>query len=173
MLGHSFFGDRNMKVITIGRGSGNDVAINDSKVSRHHLQIIQDDYGNFRIVDFGSANGTFVNGRKISGEIPLSSNDIVRIGNTTVPWKGYFSNSPAPVANPTPAYQPNHDNYEPKTYNIYNESSHKEVKVDHNEGGFGRKFMQGMGNTSGGCVGFLVGTIIVLIILALLMHTCH
>lgn len=95
-----------MKVITIGRDLNNDVVINDPKVSRHHLQVIQDDYGNFRIADFGSANGTFVNGQKISGEMSLSSNDIVRIGNTTVAWKQYF----APVENrtqinPMPTYQ--------------------------------------------------------------------
>lgn len=79
-----------MKVITIGRNPNNNVVIDDPKVSRHHLQIIQDDYGSFRIADFGSSNGTFVNGRRIYGEVALSENDIVRIGNTTVAWKQYF-----------------------------------------------------------------------------------
>jgi len=165
-----------MKVITIGRSSENDVVINDNKVSRHHLQIIQDDYGNFRLSDFGSANGTFVNGRKISGEITLSSNDIVRIGNTTVPWKGYFSRN-TPVVSSKPVYQPNYDNYTPNTYNIYNESSHKEikqeVKVDYDEGGFGRKFGQGAGKAAGNVVGCFIGIIIVLILIAVLAQTCH
>jgi pSer/pThr/pTyr-binding forkhead associated (FHA) protein len=94
--------DMTMKVITIGRSSQNDVVISDSKVSRHHLQIIQDDYGNFRLADFGSKNGTFVNGTKISGEITLSSNDVVRIGNTTVAWKQYFPPSLPPQISPEP-----------------------------------------------------------------------
>lgn len=79
-----------MKVITIGRGADNDVDINDPHASRHHLQIIQHDDGHFSLSDFGSTNGTYVNGQKISGEIALNDMDIVRIGNTTVPWRIYF-----------------------------------------------------------------------------------
>jgi hypothetical protein len=79
-----------MKVITIGRDLGNDIVVNDGKVSRHHLQIIKEDTGIFRIVDVGSTNGTFVNERKVSGETRLSTNDIVRVGNTILPWQSYF-----------------------------------------------------------------------------------
>ena len=80
-----------MHAITIGRSSQNDVVINDRNVSRVHCQIIQDDTGNFRLLDFGSTNGTFVNGRKIIGEIRLNSGDTIRVGNTTLPWQPYFS----------------------------------------------------------------------------------
>ena len=79
-----------MKVITIGRSTQNDVVINDPYVGRNHLQIIQKDDGAFYVVDFGSKNGTYVNGRKVRGEVLLSPNDVVRIGNTTLPWKDYF-----------------------------------------------------------------------------------
>jgi hypothetical protein len=82
-----------MKVITIGRSPENNIVIGDPKVSRHHLQIILDDYGNFRIADFGSSNGTFVNGRRIFGEATLNPDDIIRIGDTTLPWRSYFSNN--------------------------------------------------------------------------------
>jgi len=78
-----------MKVITIGRDLDNDIVVNDSKASRHHLQIICDG-GNYRIVDFNSTNGTFVNDQKISGETTLLINDRVRIGNTVLPWQTYF-----------------------------------------------------------------------------------
>ncbi len=95
-----------MKVITFGRSSENDVVVHDSTVSRHHLQIIQDDNGGFRLADFGSKNGTYVNNRKVSGEIPLHSSDIVRIGNTTLKWRKYFTSPtpvpPPPVPDPTP-----------------------------------------------------------------------
>lgn len=79
-----------MNVITIGRDESNDKVITDPCTSRHHLQIIQHDDGHFTLSDFGSTNGTFVNGQKISGEIPLNDMDIVRIGNTTIPWRMYF-----------------------------------------------------------------------------------
>ena len=82
-----------MKIIKIGRSSSNDVNINDPLVSRVHCQIIQDDYGNFRIVDTNSANGTFINGTKRHGEVQLNASDIVRIGNTTLPWQTYFNNA--------------------------------------------------------------------------------
>ena len=79
-----------MKVVTIGRSTQNDVVINDPYVGRNHLQIIQKDDGCFYVADFGSKNGTYVNGRKVHGEVMLSPNDVVRIGNTTLPWKNYF-----------------------------------------------------------------------------------
>lgn len=79
-----------MKVVTIGRETDNDVVIDDSHASRHHLQIILHDDGHYSLSDFGSSNGTFVNGQKIGGEITLNQYDIVRIGNTTIPWRMYF-----------------------------------------------------------------------------------
>lgn len=79
-----------MKVITIGRNSDNDIIINDTKVSRHHLQILQNDNGTYQLIDFGSTNGTFVNGTRINGEVSLSIGDIVKIGNIILPWTEYF-----------------------------------------------------------------------------------
>lgn len=81
-----------MKIIKIGRSSSNDVNINDSLVSRSHCQIIQDDNDNFRLIDTNSSNGTFINGTKRHGEVHLNKSDIVRIGNTTLPWQTYFNN---------------------------------------------------------------------------------
>lgn len=85
-----------MRVITIGRAQSNDRVITDPCASRHHLQVIQHDDGHFTLSDFGSTNGTFVNGQKISGEIPLKDMDIVRIGNTTIPWRIYFEDADIP-----------------------------------------------------------------------------
>jgi hypothetical protein len=82
-----------MKVITIGRGEGNNIVINDSLVSRSHCQIIKDNNGNYRLIDNNSANGTCVIGVKRHGEVRLNQSDIVRIGNTTLPWQTYFKNA--------------------------------------------------------------------------------
>lgn len=89
-----------MRVITIGRSSQNEIRILDPKVSRHHLQIIQNDDGTYIINDLGSTNGTFVNGTKISGENALGPDDVVRIGNTVLPWKSYFNSAPERVEPP-------------------------------------------------------------------------
>lgn len=79
-----------MKVITIGRMNGNDVIVNDDKVSRHHLQIVQFDDGSFHLIDFNSTNGTYVNGNRVPGEVVLDKEDFVRIGDTMLPWTTYF-----------------------------------------------------------------------------------
>ena len=82
-----------MKIITIGRSQeNNNIIINDEKVSRNHLQLVQDDQGNCSVTDLGSTNGTFVNGQRISGQTPLHSGDELRIGNTILPWQDYFKN---------------------------------------------------------------------------------
>lgn len=80
-----------MKIVKIGRSSSNDVNIDDKLVSRAHCQIIQDDNGEFTIIDANSLNGTFINGTKRHGQVKLNPNDIVRIGNTTLPWQSYFT----------------------------------------------------------------------------------
>ncbi|MDR0971965.1 MAG: FHA domain-containing protein [Bacteroidales bacterium] len=79
-----------MKIITIGRSRENDVIIEDAKVSRNHVQLVQNDNNNYFIVDLGSSNGTFVNGQRISGEVRLMLDDIVQIGNTKLDWQSYF-----------------------------------------------------------------------------------
>lgn len=91
-----------MKIVKIGRSSTNDVNVDDPNVSRAHCQIIQDDYGNYTIIDTNSTNGTFVNGTKRHGEVKLNQNDIVRIGNTTLPWQTYFVNYETRVDPPLP-----------------------------------------------------------------------
>jgi hypothetical protein len=82
-----------MKIIKIGRSSSNDIVINDGQVSRTHCQIIKDDSGNYRLCDLNSANGNYVNGTRHSGEVRLNQHDIVKIGNTVLPWQTYFNNA--------------------------------------------------------------------------------
>lgn len=83
-----------MQIIKIGRSSRNDIVINDPFVSQLHCQIIYDDNGIFRLIDKNSRNGTYVNGKICYGETMLNATDIVRIGNTTIPWRQYFESSP-------------------------------------------------------------------------------
>lgn len=82
-----------MQVFTIGRDNTCDIVVNDHQVSRHHCQIARLDSGEYRLVDLGSTNGTFLNGNRITGSTVLSPNDTVRIGSHTLPWKQYFSDN--------------------------------------------------------------------------------
>lgn len=83
-----------MIVITIGRKDDNDIVVNDVYVGRNHCKLIKDEQGSYYIVDLGSTNGTYVNGMRISESVKLSINDIIRIGNTTLPWQSYFIDVP-------------------------------------------------------------------------------
>ncbi len=82
-----------MKVITIGRSSKSDVVIHDAYVGRVHMQIVLDNDGNIYAIDMNSTNGTYVNGQRIYGKVRLQKNDIIRIGNTTLPWQKYISSN--------------------------------------------------------------------------------
>lgn len=87
-----------MKVITVGRSrENNNIVIQDEKVSRNHLQIIQDDNGTYKVMDLGSTNGTFVNGLRITGELQLKEGDKVKIGETFLPWQSYFVPQSKPI----------------------------------------------------------------------------
>jgi hypothetical protein len=64
---------------TIGRSPDNDVVVHDSYVSRRHGAILVH-AGNFcELHDTASKNGTFLNGRKISGPTRLNTGDEIRM----------------------------------------------------------------------------------------------
>ena len=79
-----------MVYLTIGRADDCDVVLKDSTISRKHAELFQDEDGNTFLTDLDSANGTFVNGAKIIGSVQLQSTDIVKIGNTVLPWRNYL-----------------------------------------------------------------------------------
>ncbi len=78
-----------MQTITIGRNPGNTIVINDPTVSRSHCQITSNGDGTYSITDLGSSNGTFVNGNRVSGTMPLRPGDMVVAGNASVQWQNY------------------------------------------------------------------------------------
>ena len=65
--------------LALGRDAGSDVVVTGSEVSRHHAEIRADAEG-YLLVDM-SANGTYVNGERISGSHRLARADVIRIGN--------------------------------------------------------------------------------------------
>jgi pSer/pThr/pTyr-binding forkhead associated (FHA) protein len=63
---------------SIGRSSTNDISIPEKHVSRQHAVIAFRD-GMFMISDLGSANGTFVNDRRLTEPFPLAHGDVIRL----------------------------------------------------------------------------------------------
>src|SRR5688572_3875382 len=67
----------------VGREGDCQLRPNSPTVSRHHCVFLQDGY-TFRVRDLGSTTGTFVNGRAASGDVVLSHDDLVKLGEVTV-----------------------------------------------------------------------------------------
>jgi predicted component of type VI protein secretion system len=65
---------------TLGRDPGNDIILRDPKVSRHHAEIVFE-RGFFVLHDLASANGTYVNGKRVR-VAPLTHGARLRMGNT-------------------------------------------------------------------------------------------
>jgi pSer/pThr/pTyr-binding forkhead associated (FHA) protein len=71
--------------MNIGRGSANDIVINDELISKAHAVIekakVSDDseFYRYTIRDLGSTNGTYVNDEKIE-QASLWDGDLIRIG---------------------------------------------------------------------------------------------
>jgi adenylate cyclase len=66
-------------VITVGRGTANDLVLNDASVSRFHA-VIKLHENTVSIADRGSTNGIVRNGEKISEESELGNGDVVQVG---------------------------------------------------------------------------------------------
>jgi serine phosphatase RsbU (regulator of sigma subunit) len=71
--------------LTIGRSSRNDICIGDPFASRLHAELKREG-DQMMLVDAGSANGTFINGQRISGTIRLYPGDLIRIGETEIEY---------------------------------------------------------------------------------------
>ena len=67
---------------SIGRDRTNSVRLVSEWVSRFHAVLIQADNG-YLIVDRGSQNGTYVDGKRIKSQL-LHSNKEIRIGDTVM-----------------------------------------------------------------------------------------
>ncbi len=65
----------------LGRGRQSDVLVFDKECSRRHCRVHK--VRNYHVVeDLGSANGTFVNGKRVKGRVTLKEGDVLRLGAT-------------------------------------------------------------------------------------------
>ncbi len=70
-----------LEPVSIGRHEDNTVILPDPQISRHHAEIVMQG-GRWVIADLGSANGTYVNGQRITGPHVLDHGDLIRLGKT-------------------------------------------------------------------------------------------
>ena len=70
---------------TLGRSPDNDIILDDRRVSRHHAQLVADG-GSLLLHDLQSANGTWVNGRRIT-EHQLQAGDLVSLGGVELVFR--------------------------------------------------------------------------------------
>src|SRR5580700_244048 len=69
-------------VIHVGRGLSADLHLDEGSVSRRHAILVHRDSG-ARILDDRSANGTFVNGRRIT-QADLRNGDVIVLGRVVL-----------------------------------------------------------------------------------------
>ena len=69
------------KPFSIGRGENAMARFEDNEMSRLHFSISQKS-GCHVLEDSKSANGTFVNGKRVEGTVPLEPGDRIRAGQT-------------------------------------------------------------------------------------------
>src|SRR5438270_1554756 len=70
------------KPMALGRDHSNPIRLHDTEVSRRHAEVRPAD-NSYRIVDLGSANGTFVNGQPVD-QAPLRPGDRLQLGQTVM-----------------------------------------------------------------------------------------
>lgn len=67
--------------VTLGRHNSNRIVLRDNWCSRKHARIWYED-NSWWIEDLDSRNGTYVNNRPVTGKVPLSPGDVIRVGRT-------------------------------------------------------------------------------------------
>jgi hypothetical protein len=68
--------------VRIGRGYDNDVIVDDPYVAANHLRVFRDESGSLVAEDAGSANGTFLDGKKRLARFVIDGKHLIRIGQT-------------------------------------------------------------------------------------------
>ena len=69
---------------SIGRAPGNQFVLADEKASRKHALIHRQGENEYWLVDLGSSNGSYLDGRRVSQPMALRDGSVIRIGASTL-----------------------------------------------------------------------------------------
>ncbi len=69
---------------TVGRSDDNNLVLPDRWISRNHAMLQGMENGEFYLIDLGSRNGTFINGRRVSVPVILRDGDLITFGQTEI-----------------------------------------------------------------------------------------
>ncbi len=86
--------------VSLGRSSSCDIALNDTECSRRHALINPQAGGEVWIVDLGSTNGTYLNGRRLSRPTRLANGDVILISKSEFTFRGPTAAKKKPAADP-------------------------------------------------------------------------
>ncbi|MCO5164988.1 MAG: FHA domain-containing protein [Planctomycetes bacterium] len=75
--------DFDQDVVTIGRDPGCALVLDSMLVSRRHAEVRRND-AFLAVVDLGTANGTFLNGKRVGGLTLLNDGDVIVLGKFQV-----------------------------------------------------------------------------------------
>jgi serine phosphatase RsbU (regulator of sigma subunit) len=87
--------------LLIGRQEDADIYLESLAVSRQHARVMTHG-GEYFVEDVGSSNGTYINGRRISGPTPLSERDTLQIGPYLFHLRDDPPSTPLPQSNTAP-----------------------------------------------------------------------
>ncbi|MGI5863504.1 MAG: FHA domain-containing protein [Myxococcales bacterium] len=98
------------EAVFLGRGEGSAARVRDELASRVHAKLVIKD-GEARVVDLQSANGLFVDRKKVDGEQVLWGGEILQIGDTEIAFDANLQKPPeqpppAAATSPEPEPQP-------------------------------------------------------------------
>jgi len=88
-------------LFSIGRGNSNDLPIQDSRASRQHAVIRLQSDQVYYLIDFGSANGTWLNERRVTIPSALKSGDKIQVANCVIEFTD-LSAAGAAASQPSP-----------------------------------------------------------------------
>ncbi|WP_185173719.1 DUF3662 and FHA domain-containing protein [Rothia nasimurium] len=72
--------------VTLGRGSNADITVEDTGVSRRHLDIVEQD-GTYLAVDLGSTNGSYLDGKRLHGRAELRNGSVIEMGRARIVFR--------------------------------------------------------------------------------------
>ncbi|NJK37676.1 MAG: adenylate/guanylate cyclase domain-containing protein [Oscillatoriales cyanobacterium RM2_1_1] len=67
---------------TLGRSEDNNFVLKDQWASRNHAMLQRMEHGEFFLIDLGSRNGSFINGRRLTIPVILKDRDLILLGQT-------------------------------------------------------------------------------------------